>query len=198
MAVQSTLDFTKLLPASFTAPGLTEVQFLKICEEFPDAFVEYTAEGNVIIMPPTDPESGERVSEVIAQLRNWAVIHGGRFCGPEGGFLLPNGARRSPDASWWDATRWEAAKRPGIVFPVFVPDFVVEVRSPRQRARTLREKMQEYIANGVKLGWLIDPIERTAAIYRPGREPEALNNPASLSGEGPVAGFVLDLGRVFR
>lgn len=197
MAAQTTIDLTKLLPASFTAPGLTEAQFLKLCEEFPDAFLEYTADGEVIIMPPTDPESGERVAEVVGQVWNWARAHGGRFSGPEGGFFFRNGARRSPDACWWDAARWEAAKRPGVVFPVFAPDFVIEVRSPKQSARSLREKMAEYIANGVKLGWLIDPMARTVAIYRPDQAPEVLENPASVTGEGPVAGFVLDLSRVF-
>jgi Uma2 family endonuclease len=76
---------------------------------------------------------------------------------------------------------------------VFAPEFVIEVRSPKQRARPLREKMQEYIANGVQLGWLIDPVEGTVTIYRPGREPEVLNHPASISGEGPVEGFALNL-----
>lgn len=198
MAAQTTLDLAKLLPASFTAPGLTEAQFLQLCQEFPDAFVEYTAEGQVIVMPPTDPESGERVADVVVQVGSWARAHGGRFCGPDGGFFFRNGARRSPDACWWDAARWEAAKRPGVVFPVFAPDFVIEVRSPQQRARAQREKMEEYIANGVQLGWLIDPVDRTVTIYRPDRDPEVLQAPSSVSGEGPVAGFVLDLSRIFR
>ncbi len=198
MAAQTTFDLAKLLPASFTAPGLTEAQFLQLCQEFPDAFVEYTAEGQVIVMPPTDFESGARVSEVARQLGNWALHAGGLVGGPEGGFLLPNGARRSPDAAWCDTARWEAAKRPGTVFPVFAPDFAIEVRSPQQRARTLREKMAEYIANGVKLGWLIDPIDHTVTIYRPERAPEVLAAPLNVAGEGPVAGFVLDLSRIFR
>jgi len=199
MAAQTTFDLAKLLPASFTAPGLTEAEFLQLCQEFPDAFLEYTADGEVIIMPPTDPESGARATEVVRQLGNWALQRGAGFVGgPEGGFLLPNGARRSPDGFWCDLARWEAAKRPGTVFPVFAPDFVIEVRSPQQRSRTLREKMAEYIANGVKLGWLIDPIDHTVTIYRQDREPEGLAAPLNVAGEGPVAGFVLDLSRIFR
>jgi len=108
-------------------------------------------------------------------------------------FHFADGSRRSPDAAWFDAKRWKEAQKPGTLFPVFAPEFVVEVRSPEQRARPLREKMDEYIANGVQLGWLIDPIEGTVTIYRPGQEPELLNRPASVSGEGPVEGFVLDL-----
>jgi Uma2 family endonuclease len=131
--------------------------------------------------------------------------------GPDGSFLFPNGARLEPDAAWFDRKRWKAAKarEPGKRVPVFAPEFVIEVRSPEQRARTQREKMEEYIANGVLLGWLIsltrtthslcacDPQERTVTIYRPGREPEALANPAGVSGEGPVAGFILRCDRIF-
>ena len=192
------LDIRNMLPATFTAPGLTEAQFLKLCEEFPDAFLEYTADGRLIVMPPTDPETAECEAEVVRQLKNWAIeVRRGRVTGPTAGFFFPDGSRRSPDAAWFDATRWKAAKRPDLRFPVFAPDFVIEVRSPHQRARPLHRKMLEYLANGVKLGWLIDPIERTMTIYRPGREPEVRSNPASVAGEGPVAGFVLQLERIF-
>jgi Uma2 family endonuclease len=191
------LEIEKLLPAEFTAPGLTEAEFLAFCDKFPDCLLEYTAEGVVIVMPPTDPENSERVVETVAQLRNWAREHGpGHVMGPDGGFFLANGARRSPDAAWFDAARWKAAQTPGTRFPMFAPEFVIEVRSPSQRIRPLREKMEEYIANGVQLGWLIDPMDRTVTIYRPGRVPETLTNPASVAGEGPVAGFRLNLERI--
>ena len=91
---------------------------------------------------------------------------------------------------------WEAAKKPRTPFPTFAPDFLIEIRSPGQRVKPLREKMEEYIANGVKLGWLIDPVSRTVEIYRPGRAPELLDQPQSIAGEGPVKGFVMDLDRI--
>jgi Uma2 family endonuclease len=200
MAVETEfgLDIASMLPATFTAPGLTEAEFLEFCERFPDAFLEYTAEGKIIVMPPTDPRSGMRGGEVFGQLRDWARQQGaGIVTGPDAGFLFPDGSRRSPDAAWFDRARWKAAERPDTRFPVFVPDFMIEVRSPEQRARTLREKMEEYIANGVTLGWLVDPIDRTVTIYRPGREPEVLSNSSSVEGEGPVAGFILQLGEIF-
>jgi len=184
------------LPASFSAPGLSEEQFLALYEKYPDFFLEYTADGMVLIMPPTDPESAERVMEVGYQLKHWSRAQGGHAIGADGMFYLPNGARRGPDAAWWDDARWKAAKNPKTRFPMFAPDFVIEVRSPQQRARPLREKMVEYLENGVKLGWLIDPIERTVTIYRPTREPEVLVAPATVSGEGPVEGFVLTLDRI--
>ncbi|MEP7353239.1 MAG: Uma2 family endonuclease [Acidobacteriota bacterium] len=185
------------LPVTFTSPGLSEEEFLELLAEFPNATVEYHADGTVTLMPPTDPETSERVGEIVSQLRNWTRQYGGRFSGPDGGFRFPDGSRLAPDASWFDAERWKATKTPGIRFPVFSPEFVIEVRSPDDRLRPLQEKMQEYIDNGVLLAWLIDPIKKTATIYRPGVEPMTLDNPATLAGDGPMKGFVLDLKIVF-
>ena len=199
MTTHAALEIEKLLPATFTAPGLSEAEFLKLCAKFPDAMVEYTADGTVIVMPPTDPESGERVGEAFAQLRNWTSEQGkGHACGPDAGFRFRDGSRRSPDAAWFDDARWREAKKSGQRFPVFAPEFVIEVRSPDDRIRALREKMEEYIANGVQLGWLIDPMERTVTIYGGGQPPRVLENPATVAGEGPVAGFVLSLERVLE
>lgn len=196
--VTATFEIDKLLPATFTVPDLSEAEFLEFCAKVPDATLEYTPDGTLLIMPPTDPESAARVFEVGRQLGNWAIDqHHGIVIGPDGGFRLPGGSRRSPDAAWFNEVRWEKAKTPGTRFPNFAPDFVIEVRSPDDRLPALREKMEEYLNNGVQLGWLIDPIEGTVTIYRSGREPEVLANPASVAGEGPVAGFVLTLKRVF-
>jgi Uma2 family endonuclease len=108
----------KYLPASFSAPGLTEERFIALCEEFPDSFVEYSADGTVLIMPPTDPETSARVFEVGRQLGNWAVAAGkGIVIGPDGGFFFPNGARRSPDAAWFDDPRWRAVQEPEDSLP---------------------------------------------------------------------------------
>ena len=194
------LNIEQMLPATFTAPGLSETEFLALCDKFPDATLEYTEDGTVIVMPPTDPESSERVLEVGAQLRNWAKERGrGHVIGPDGGFFFPKGSRRSPDAAWFADDPWQEAKRkhPRLRFPTFAPEFVVEVRSHHDRMRTVREKMEEYISNGVVLAWLVDPFERRVEIYRPGREPEVLENPQSVAAEGPVAGFVLSLERIF-
>ena len=196
--VNSTFEIDKLLPATFTVPDLSEAEFLEYCAKVPDATLEYTPDGRLLIMPPTDPESAARVFQVGLQLGNWATQIGrGIVFGPDGGFRLPGGSRRSPDATWFDEARWQKAKTPGTRFPTFAPEFVIEVRSPDDRMPALREKMEEYLASGVQLGWLIDPTDSTVTIYRPNREPEVLANPASVSGEGPVAGFVLNLARIF-
>lgn len=196
--VLAELRIEDMLPATFTAPGLTEEQFLALCEKFPDALLEYTEDGTVIVMPPTDPRSGARVAEVVRQLGNWAAQQGrGIVLGPDGGFRLPRGSRRSPDASWFDAARFAEAEKQGPVFPVFAPEFAIEVRSRSDRPRSLREKMEEYVANGVLLAWLLDPFEKSVTIFRPQREPERLANPREVHGDGPVEGFILNLERVF-
>ena len=189
MATQTIINLEELLPATFTAPELTDEQFLALCELFPDATLEYTEEGVVTVMPPTDPLNSARVAHVARRLGNWAEQTGrGKVCGPDGGFRLPTRARRSPDAAWF-----EGYPSTGQRFPIFAPQFVIEVRSPDDRIARLREKMRRYIAAGVLLAWLIDPFERTVTIYRPNQEPEIIAHPTSVAGEGPVEGFVLDL-----
>ena len=187
-----------MLPATFTAPGLDEPEFLELCGDFPDCTLEYTADGTVIVMPPTDPESSERVAYIVTRLWNWAQQKGsGHVVGPDGGFFFRQGSRRSPDAAWFEDARWQAAKTSGLRFPVFAPDFLIEVRSPYDRPNILREKMEEYMANGVPLAWLTDPLARTVTIYRRGSAAEVLAEPAIVKGEGAVEGFVLKLDRVF-
>ncbi|MBI4909233.1 MAG: Uma2 family endonuclease [Acidobacteria bacterium] len=185
------------LPASLTVPGISEDEFLALCDRFPDSMVEYRADGTVTIMPPTDPETAKRVNRTSQRLANWADQVGrGSVVGPDGGFRFPDGSRLAPDTAWFDEDRWQTARVPGVRFPVFAPEFVIELRSPHDKLRGVREKMEDYITNGVQLGWLIDPIRREVTIYRPGRDPEVLHDPKSVAGEGPVEGFVLDLDRI--
>lgn len=194
------IDLTELLPVTFTKPGLTEEEYFELCAEFDDYFVEYTADGTVVITPGTNPNSGRAANLVLFHLTQWSLQQGEGFVtGPDTGFLFPNGARRQPDAAWVNEERWKVAMASAgsKKVPVFAPEFVIEVRSPEQRARPQHDKMKEYIANGVLLGWLIDPLEKTVTIYRPGRESEVLSNPAQVSGEGPVTGFVLQTDRIF-
>ncbi len=170
MATQTVIDLEDFLPATFTAPELTDEQFLAFCDVFPDAMLEYTEEGEITVMPPADFHSSARRALVVYRLLNWVNSTGrGTVCGPDAGFRLPTHARRSPDASWFENYPVTQER-----FPVFAPQFVIEVRSPDDRIAKLRDKMQRYIAAGVLLAWLIDPFERTVTIYRPNREPEVL------------------------
>ncbi len=134
--------------------------------------------------------NASRIGRTKADAAQWLDLNGG--------FRLPDGSRLAPDAAWFDETRWQRARAPGVRLPVFVPEFVIELRSPDDRLPIFREKMQNYMANCVQLAWLIDPARREVSIYRPGSEPEVLRDPESVQGEGPVEGFVLRLDRILR
>ena len=179
------------LPLTITVPGISDAEFERLCEQYENYRVEYTADAELLVMPPTDDETSSRNNAITAQLWNWARSLGnGRATESSGGFVLPNGARRSPDAGWISPER--RRRKPTC------PEFVVELLSPSDRLKTAHAKMLEWIANGAELGWMIDPRDQSVTIYRPGREPEVRIGISEIAGEGPVAGFVLDLKHVWR
>jgi Uma2 family endonuclease len=159
--------------------------------------VERRADGNYIFMPPCDAFFDTSNSRVTRQLGNWAEAHDteGKEFGPTAGFNLPNGALRSPDASWMSKHVLDSIPTDKLrPFPAACPEFVVELRSPSDSLKELHEKMQEYIDNGALLGWLIDPIEEHVHIYRVGQAPEMLAGfDRNLSGEHVLVGFELDM-----
>jgi Uma2 family endonuclease len=178
---------------------LTDEQFFQLCQNNRDLRLERTKEGELIIMPPTGWESGNRNGRMTQHLFNWADADGtGLAFDSSTGFKLPNGANRSPDASWVKRERLAALNPDPTRFLPIAPDFAAELRSANDSLRKLQEKMQEYIDNGVLLGWLIDPQNQRVEIYRPGREVEVLQSPASLSGEDVLPGFVLDLAQILN
>ncbi len=187
------------LPATLTSSPMTDSEFAGFCAEHPDLFFEMTADGDLIVRPPNYTLTGIRNSEISGQLANWARKNGaGLACDSSTGFLLPNGARRSPDESWTpkaDVKCLPESSRDGYWH--FCPPFVIELRSNFDRLPTLRTKMQEYMANGARLGWLIDPDSRTVEVYRPERQPEVMSGVDSVVGEDCVEGFVLDLRAVW-
>ena len=177
------------------AVQLTDEQFVLLCQENPELRLELTAQHELVIMPPTGSKTGWRNSKLTQRLANWAEADGtGLVFDSSTGFRLPNGAKRSPDASWLRRARWEAlteAQQNGLA--PLCPDFVVELRSQQDRLATLQEKMQEYRATGAQLGWLIDPLEKRVHIYRPKQAVETRDDPDSLDGESILPGFVLDV-----
>ncbi|MBD2006688.1 MULTISPECIES: Uma2 family endonuclease [Cyanophyceae] len=178
---------------------LTDEQFFQLCINNQDLRLERTAEGELIIMPPTGWGTGNRNSRVTQRLGNWADADGtGLAFDSSTGYKLPNGANRSPDASWVSRERLEALNPDPATFLPMAPDFAVELRSATDSLKTAQQKMQEYIDNGVRLGWLIDPQNQRVAIYRPGQDVEVLQSPTSLSGEDVLPGFVLDLTQILN
>lgn len=178
---------------------LTDEQFFQLCRNNSDLRFERTASGEVLIMPPTGGETSNRNSELTYQIQAWSRQNNlGKSFDSNGGFTLPNGAIRAPDAAWIKLERWEAlSQQQRRKFLPLCPDFVVELLSPTDSLPQLQAKMQEYIANGARLGWLIDTDTRRVEIYRPNRNVEILENPLALSGEDVLPGFVLDLSAIF-
>lgn len=174
---------------------LTDAVFAQLCRANPDLRLERTARGELIFMPPAGTESGGRNLELSIQLGLWAKQTGlGRAFDSSAGFTLPNGAVRAPDASWVAQARWDAltlAQRQG--FAPLCPDFVAELRSPTDPRKEVRAKLREYLAQGARLGWLIDPVRREVEIHRPGQPVETLKDPQTLSGEAVLPGFTLHL-----
>jgi len=179
---------------------VTQEQFAALAAANQDLQLERTAQGELIVNPPTGWETGKRNSSITGQLDRWDEENEnlGQVFDSSTAFILPNGATRSPDASWVSQARWDALtpEQTGT-FANICPDFVVELRSGSDSLKPLQEKMQEYMDNGAKLGWLIDPQNRQVEIYRPGLEVEVLANPTELSGEEVLPGFVLNLRRVW-
>lgn len=186
------LKTTITIPQTFK---VTHEQFQEIAAVNRDLRLERTATGELIVMPPTGSDTGHRNQDMSGQLWLWnRQTKLGVVFDSSSGFKLPNGADRSPDASWVKLERWQTLtpkEREG--FAPLCPDFVVELRSKSDNMEPLREKMREYIINGARLGWLIDRKNQKVEIYRQNQDVEILDNPRTLSGEEVLPGFVLDL-----
>ncbi len=183
-----------------TSIDWTDEQFFAFCQVNRDLRIERNRHGEISIMSPTGSETGNRDAKIIQQLMNWTDEDGtGIAFSSSAGFTLSTGAERSPDASWLQLERWNALlSEQQQKFAPICPDFVVELRSPSDNLKPLQEKMEEYMREpGVQLGWLIDRKNRQVYIYRPGVAVECLDNPAIISGEPVLPGFVLKMSKVW-
>ncbi|HLO51880.1 MAG TPA: Uma2 family endonuclease [Kamptonema sp.] len=182
-----------------TAVGITDEQFYQLSVANEEWRLELTAEGELIIMPLVGGETSIRNANLNLELGSWnRQTQLGKVFGSSTVFRLPNGAKRSPDASWVLRSRWEALSiEDKRKFPPICPDFVIELRSQTDSLEKLRLKMLDYQANGCRLGWLIDPLTPLVEIYRLDRDVETINfsfdQPPTLSGEDVLPGFLLDL-----
>ncbi|MGF1674414.1 MAG: Uma2 family endonuclease [Rivularia sp. (in: cyanobacteria)] len=178
---------------------LTDEQFYQLCQDNPDVKLERNQWGELIVMPPTGGETGNRNSEVNAEFVFWnRKFLLGKVFDSSTCFKLPNGSNRSPDVSWIQLDRWNTlSEQQREKFPPIAPDFVLELMSPSDQLSDVQEKMLEYMVAGVKLGWLFNRKNRRVEIYRQGQAVEVLDSPTSLSGEDVLPGFVLDLSIVW-
>lgn len=188
--------------------NLTDEQFYHLAISQPDRIkLERTPTGEIIVVTPHGAETSNRNGRILAQLFTWSDQNEdlGLAFDSDTEFNLPNGGNRSPDAAWISRVseaaplelRWESlSQREREVFPPICPDFVIELRSPSDRLRPLQDKMQEYLDSGLRLGWLINRQDKQVEIYRQGTK-EVLQQPATLSGEDVLPGFVLRLDKIW-
>ena len=173
--------------------------FFEFCRVNAAWRIERNAQGEVVVRMPTGAESGNRNFELTGQLRDWVKRDAtGRGFDSSTGFNLPNGAMRSPDASWVSKSRIsELTTEQKKKFLPLAPDFAAELRSETDSLTLLQEKMAEYIACGVRLALLIDPTQRKVHVYRPSSEPQVLDNPATVDCSPELPGFALDTAALF-
>jgi Uma2 family endonuclease len=178
---------------------MTSDEFWDFCVQNRKLHAELTKDGDVIIMPPTGFETSDKNSEINFQLKLWAKTDkGGKVTDSNGGFILENGAVYAPDASWTDKKRLEIFSAEELKkFLPLCPDFVIELRSESDNLKELKNKMAEYIENGARLGWMINPKDKQVHIYRANGEIEVLENPDKVSGEDVLVGFELDLTEIW-
>ena len=183
----------------FRSAKLTDKQFSNLCKYNPELKFELSAKGELSIMPPTSPESGWRNSRLTRRVGNWVeTTQNGIDFDSSTIFTLKNGAKRSPDVSWMTKEKWDSlSDTEKKSFSKIVPVFVIELRAFSDDLKPLQNKMKEYIENGVRLSWLIDPIEKKVHIYRENKQIEILENPNILNGESVLQGFELNVQEVF-
>jgi Uma2 family endonuclease len=195
------------MPSLETKPLLLDVhsvtlrvnheEFEKLCQDNPDLRLELTKDGQLITMAPAGWESSKRNSKLNSRVDVWNEQTGlGEVFDSSGGFTLPNGAVRSPDVTWIEKSKLEGISA-DIAFPEVVPDFVIELRSSTDSLKILREKMDEYQSNGVRLGLLINSKNQQVEIYRPGQKTEICEYPTSIDCSEVMPGFVLDMSKIW-
>ena len=187
------------LAIALPATSMTREQFYEFCAANRNLRIERTATGEVIIMPPAFSDTGNRNFNLAVQLGMWAERNGtGIGFDSSAGFTLPNSATRSPDAAWIRRDRWNRlTKAEQASFAPLCPDFVIELRSASDTLSGLQRKLEEYVDNGAKLGWLIDRQNRTVHIYRPGQQPQILKDPVQVSGAPELPEFTLLMNKIW-
>ncbi|WP_099238009.1 Uma2 family endonuclease [Synechococcus sp. BDU 130192] len=193
---------SNLAPLEVSFPAIAKMgkdEFYAFCRANPELRIEQTATGEVIIMSPATSDTGNRNFNLAAYLWLWSEQDGtGLGFDSSAGFTLPNGATRSPDASWMRREKWDSlSDEEKNSFAPICPDFVIELRSKSDALKTLQAKMVEYLENGVSLAWLIDRQNRTVHVYRPQQLPQILENPETVSADPELPGFTLSLAKIW-
>ena len=175
--------------------SMTDKEFFDFASQMNENRIERDKHGNIFIMPPVGFESGIFENDAAFYVKQWALTNGGKGINSNIGFILPNNSMRSPDAGWISDERYkEIPKDERKKFPRICPEFIIEIRSESDRIKALKEKMVEYMENGARLGFLIDPVEQKAYVYRSDADIEVITDfSGSLSGYDVMPGFDLPL-----
>jgi Uma2 family endonuclease len=179
---------------------MTDDELMRFCAVNDVLRVEREPNGEILVMTPANSKTSKMNLRIGRLLDEWAEADGrGIATGPDGGYTLPDGSMRAPDAAWVLNQRWRAlSDKDQSRFAPICPDFIIELRSPSDKLPDLHAKMAQWIANGAQLAWLIDPEEKSVTIYRPSQQPDILTHPTSVQGTGPIAGFELVMSRVWN
>ena len=179
---------------------MSDEELMRFCAANDAVRVERDANGEILVITPAGSKTSRMNSRITRLLDEWAEEDGrGISFDSNGGFTLPDGSMRAADAAWVALPRWNAlSDADQSRYAPLCPDFVIELRSPSDSFPELEEKMEQWIANGAQLAWLVDPIEQAVSIYRPGESPEVLHQPTSVQGSGVMAGFELVMARIWE
>jgi Uma2 family endonuclease len=179
---------------------MSDEELMRFCAANDFLRVERDANGEILVMTPAGSKTSRMNSRITRLLDEWAETDGrGITFDSNGGFNLPDGSMRAADAAWVALPRWKAlSDADQSRYAPLCPDFVIELRSPSDNLPELKAKMQQWIANGAQLAWLIDPIEQEVSVYRPGESPEVHHHPTSVQGNGVMAGFELVMARIWE
>jgi Uma2 family endonuclease len=202
MARTPVIDTNEALSLSLDVSSLklTDEQLIRLFRDNDDYRFELSASGELIVTSPANNKTSALNTKLIQRLANWAEQSGGGVAFDSNTlFTLPNGAKRGPDAAWVSGERWKRLTRDEQEsFSKLAPDFVVELRSKSDNLKRLKEKMEEYVANGVQLAWLLDPIANSATIYRPRQSPKQMATPKVIEGDPVLPGFKFDFSELLE
>lgn len=180
---------------------LTDDEFFRLCQDNEQYKIERDKNRNIIVMAPTSSETSEWNANLLFEIKKWCRKNNqAAVFDSSGGFIFPNDAILSPDITVIEQKKWQKLpKSEKQKFAKVVPDFVVEIKSISDKDRVIISKMQEYLDNGVSLAWLIDPYQRLAIVYEPGKKPTNHNDFSQpLPGSGIMLGFKVVLDEVFQ
>lgn len=178
---------------------MSDEELMRFCAANDAVRVERDANGEILAKPLAGCRTSRQNVAITSALGEWSRRDGRGYAFANAGFTLPDGSMRGTYTAWIESMRWDSlSKRDKDRFSPICPDFIIELRSQSDSLSELEAKMEQWIANGAKIAWLVDPERQVVAIYCSDDEPEVLHHPTSVQGNGVVAGFELVMTRIWE